>query len=104
MQKQLKHLITFLKDERIKAQEEKSETKKRKQEDKIETPVKKQKTETEEEQVSDARVESAKELLDLIETLGTKMGNLIFYLKKLWRTSPDSRVIIFSQVTIFIFY
>ena len=65
------------------------------------TPIKKQKTEDENAmntEPTDSRVEAAKELLELVERLGTKMGNLIYYLKKLWETSPNSRIIIFSQV------
>lgn len=39
-----------------------------------------------------------KQLLGFIEHMGTKLGNLICYLKKLWTDNPDARVIIFSQV------
>ena len=42
-------------------------------------------------------LETPQELLELIEVLGTKMANLIFYLKKLWINTADARVIIFSQ-------
>ena len=48
-------------------------------------------------------VELAQELLELIEVYGTKMGNLIYYLRRLWEQTPDARVIIFSQVTPLIF-
>jgi len=38
-----------------------------------------------------------KELLELVRKYGTKMGNLIHYLRNLWKKGP-SKVIIFSQV------
>lgn len=41
--------------------------------------------------------ELVEELLELVEHHGTKMGNLIYYLRRLWDHSPTARVIIFSQ-------
>ena len=34
----------------------------------------------------------------LVEQYGTKLGNLIHYLRKLWADDPNARVIMFSQV------
>lgn len=34
----------------------------------------------------------------LIHKHGTKLGNIIFHLKKLWTESPSTKVLIFSQV------
>jgi len=97
MEKQMKNIIAFMQKER----EEKADKKRKAQEETIEqaTPTKKQKTENNNsiDAAPDSRVEAAKELLELVERLGTKMGNLIYYLKKLWESSPNSRVIIFSQ-------
>ena len=39
------------------------------------------------------------ELQELTEKFGTKMAYLIFYLRYLFRDSPRSRVIVFSQVS-----
>lgn len=33
-----------------------------------------------------------------VERHGTKIGNLLFYLKRLWSENPEARIIIFSQV------
>lgn len=38
-------------------------------------------------------------LAHLVEKEGTKLGNLIFYMKKLWKDDPDARLIMFSQVS-----
>ena len=43
-------------------------------------------------------VELLEELLNLVEQYGTKMGNLVYYLRRLWEQTPDARVILFSQV------
>lgn len=40
----------------------------------------------------------SKELTGLIQKYGTKMGNLIYYLRNLWKKGP-SKVIIFSQAS-----
>lgn len=43
----------------------------------------------------------------LVQKYGTKLGNIVFYLKKLWYQSPATKVIIYSQVCLsllFIFY
>src|SRR5689334_6448668 len=42
--------------------------------------------------------EHATELMELVESFGTKMGNMMFYLKRLWDRKPEARVILFSQV------
>lgn len=34
----------------------------------------------------------------LVEKHGTKIGNIIFYLKKTWTENPSAKFIIFSQV------
>lgn len=44
-----------------------------------------------------SKYDLAKELLYLVENFGTKMGNMMFYLKRLWDKKPEARVIIFSQ-------
>ena len=33
-----------------------------------------------------------------IHHFGTKIGNLVFYLKNLWEQDPSARVLVFSQV------
>lgn len=42
---------------------------------------------------------NTEELVSLVEHFGTKMGNMIHYLRKLWDKSEETRVIIFSQVS-----
>ena len=47
---------------------------------------------------SKTQAELVDELLGLVHNFGTKMGNLIYYLRRLWDKAPETRVIIFSQV------
>mmetsp|Transcript_8090 Transcript_8090/g.11129 ORF Transcript_8090/g.11129 Transcript_8090/m.11129 type:complete len:960 (+) Transcript_8090:695-3574(+) len=41
-------------------------------------------------------LELVDELLSLIENFGTKIGYLIFYLRRIWERTPNARVILFS--------
>lgn len=34
----------------------------------------------------------------LVETEGTKIGNLLFYLKRLWTDNPSAKILVFSKV------
>lgn len=47
-----------------------------------------------------SQFELLEELLQLTEQFGTKMANLIYYLRRLWSHTPEARVIIFSEVMI----
>jgi hypothetical protein len=40
-------------------------------------------------------------ILQLVEAMGTKLGNLAYYLKKLIKENDDARIILFSQVSVY---
>ena len=45
-----------------------------------------------------SKEEMAEYLSNLVESLGTKMANMIVYMQQLWQKDPKARVILFSQV------
>eukprot|EP00026_Physarum_polycephalum_P002152 Phypoly_transcript_02157.p1 GENE.Phypoly_transcript_02157~~Phypoly_transcript_02157.p1 ORF type:complete len:976 (+),score=126.80 Phypoly_transcript_02157:57-2930(+) len=48
------------------------------------------------------KADTKQNLLYLVDRFGTKMGNLVFYLKNLWEKDDSARVIIFSQFNDFL--
>eukprot|EP00026_Physarum_polycephalum_P009769 Phypoly_transcript_09904.p1 GENE.Phypoly_transcript_09904~~Phypoly_transcript_09904.p1 ORF type:complete len:401 (+),score=84.64 Phypoly_transcript_09904:182-1204(+) len=83
-----------------------SETPKRKREESDEgKPAKKVKSESTGKSLKKTPQEKLLEhnlLQFLVQKHGTKLGNIIFYLKNLWTESPDTKVIIFSQYSRFL--
>lgn len=61
--------------------------------------------------MAESKEESTQEKIDQQDLLkwwvakeGTKLGNLMYYLKQLWTNTPAAKVIIFSQVRLSIIY